>query len=180
MIYFACGESPKHPIHLLLLRPFCWNLHPTVAPPVWMFAVHCWRFWGLHLMLMVCNCLVRDLCEPKLVRTWACWMRICSADVCSSTAPSFSSFCAWWTPPTRSKSTPSVTAFHIVAQVLMHFRQCRAQVQDYIFSFISFLLMRLVLLSINLPLNSDIPKSFAALPEFYIEDVAEFLLFIVQ
>lgn len=36
------------------------------------------------------------------------------------------------------------------------------------------------LLSINLPLNPEIPKSFAALPEFYIEDVAEFLLFVVQ
>lgn len=34
--------------------------------------------------------------------------------------------------------------------------------------------------SINLPLNPEIPKSFAALPEFYIEDVAEFLLFVVQ
>ncbi|XP_056128765.1 ubiquitin conjugation factor E4 B [Lampris incognitus] len=33
---------------------------------------------------------------------------------------------------------------------------------------------------ITLPLNPDIPKSFAALPEFYIEDVAEFLLFVVQ
>ncbi|KAL1021148.1 hypothetical protein UPYG_G00009400 [Umbra pygmaea] len=32
----------------------------------------------------------------------------------------------------------------------------------------------------TLPLNLEIPKSFAALPEFYIEDVAEFLLFIVQ
>lgn len=34
--------------------------------------------------------------------------------------------------------------------------------------------------SVSLPLNPEIPKSFAALPEFYIEDVAEFLLFIVQ
>lgn len=34
--------------------------------------------------------------------------------------------------------------------------------------------------SITLPLNPEIPKSFAALPEFYIEDVAEFLLFVVQ
>lgn len=34
--------------------------------------------------------------------------------------------------------------------------------------------------SITLPLNPEIPKSFAALPEFYIEDVTEFLLFIVQ
>uniref|UniRef100_A0AAX7TTH4 Ubiquitin conjugation factor E4 B n=1 Tax=Astatotilapia calliptera TaxID=8154 RepID=A0AAX7TTH4_ASTCA len=34
--------------------------------------------------------------------------------------------------------------------------------------------------NINLPLNPEIPKSFAALPEFYIEDVAEFLLFVVQ
>ncbi|XP_043919079.1 ubiquitin conjugation factor E4 B isoform X1 [Protopterus annectens] len=34
--------------------------------------------------------------------------------------------------------------------------------------------------SITLPLNPDIPKVFAALPEFYVEDVAEFLLFIVQ
>uniref|UniRef100_A0A674CMD5 Ubiquitin conjugation factor E4 B n=1 Tax=Salmo trutta TaxID=8032 RepID=A0A674CMD5_SALTR len=32
----------------------------------------------------------------------------------------------------------------------------------------------------SLPLNPEIPKSFAALPEFYIEDVAEFLLFVVQ
>uniref|UniRef100_A0A8C4QBJ8 Ubiquitin conjugation factor E4 B n=1 Tax=Eptatretus burgeri TaxID=7764 RepID=A0A8C4QBJ8_EPTBU len=31
-----------------------------------------------------------------------------------------------------------------------------------------------------LPLNSDIPKVFAAMPEFYIEDVAEFLLFVIQ
>ncbi|XP_076874583.1 ubiquitin conjugation factor E4 B isoform X2 [Brachyhypopomus gauderio] len=34
--------------------------------------------------------------------------------------------------------------------------------------------------NIALPLSPDIPRSFAALPEFYIEDVAEFLLFIVQ
>ncbi|XP_060749525.1 ubiquitin conjugation factor E4 B isoform X2 [Tachysurus vachellii] len=34
--------------------------------------------------------------------------------------------------------------------------------------------------SVTLPLNPEIPKSFAALPEFYIEDVAEFMLFIVQ
>ncbi|XP_056589281.1 ubiquitin conjugation factor E4 B isoform X2 [Triplophysa dalaica] len=33
---------------------------------------------------------------------------------------------------------------------------------------------------VSLPLNPEIPKSFGALPEFYIEDVAEFLLFIVQ
>lgn len=33
---------------------------------------------------------------------------------------------------------------------------------------------------ITLPLNPEIPQSFAALPEFYIEDVAEFLLFVVQ
>ncbi|KAK2885483.1 hypothetical protein Q8A67_016320 [Cirrhinus molitorella] len=33
---------------------------------------------------------------------------------------------------------------------------------------------------VSLPLNPEIPKSFAALPEFYVEDVAEFLLFIVQ
>ncbi|XP_013991068.1 ubiquitin conjugation factor E4 B isoform X6 [Salmo salar] len=33
---------------------------------------------------------------------------------------------------------------------------------------------------VTLPLNPEIPKSFAALPEFYIEDVAEFLLFVVQ
>lgn len=32
----------------------------------------------------------------------------------------------------------------------------------------------------TLPLYPEIPKSFAALPEFYIEDVAEFLLFVVQ
>ncbi|XP_037540843.1 ubiquitin conjugation factor E4 B isoform X3 [Nematolebias whitei] len=34
--------------------------------------------------------------------------------------------------------------------------------------------------NIVLPLNPEIPKSFAALPEFYVEDVAEFLLFVVQ
>ncbi|XP_051961213.1 ubiquitin conjugation factor E4 B isoform X2 [Xyrauchen texanus] len=34
--------------------------------------------------------------------------------------------------------------------------------------------------NVTLPLNPEIPKGFAALPEFYIEDVAEFLLFIVQ
>ncbi|XP_056399501.1 ubiquitin conjugation factor E4 B isoform X1 [Hyla sarda] len=34
--------------------------------------------------------------------------------------------------------------------------------------------------SITLPLSPDIPKIFAALPEFYVEDVAEFLFFIVQ
>ncbi|XP_062397705.1 ubiquitin conjugation factor E4 B isoform X2 [Sardina pilchardus] len=34
--------------------------------------------------------------------------------------------------------------------------------------------------NMTLPLNPEIPKSFAALPEFYIEDVAEFLLFVVQ
>ncbi|KAG3282098.1 ubiquitin conjugation factor E4 B isoform X1 [Ictidomys tridecemlineatus] len=33
---------------------------------------------------------------------------------------------------------------------------------------------------ITLPLNSDVPKVFAALPEFYVEDIAEFLFFIVQ
>lgn len=33
---------------------------------------------------------------------------------------------------------------------------------------------------VTLPLNPEIPQIFAALPEFYIEDVAEFLLFIVQ
>ncbi|XP_066546655.1 ubiquitin conjugation factor E4 B isoform X2 [Amia ocellicauda] len=33
---------------------------------------------------------------------------------------------------------------------------------------------------VTLPLNPEIPKVFAALPEFYIEDVAEFLLFVVQ
>ncbi|XP_052574712.1 ubiquitin conjugation factor E4 B isoform X1 [Peromyscus californicus insignis] len=33
---------------------------------------------------------------------------------------------------------------------------------------------------VTLPLSSDIPKAFAALPEFYVEDVAEFLFFIVQ
>ncbi|GCB65980.1 ubiquitin conjugation factor E4 B isoform X2 [Scyliorhinus torazame] len=32
----------------------------------------------------------------------------------------------------------------------------------------------------TLPLNPEIPKVFAALPEFYLEDIAEFLLFIVQ
>ncbi|KAL6483005.1 hypothetical protein MHYP_G00078770 [Metynnis hypsauchen] len=34
--------------------------------------------------------------------------------------------------------------------------------------------------NVSLPLSPEVPKSFAALPEFYIEDVAEFLLFIVQ
>ncbi|CAI5782926.1 ubiquitin conjugation factor E4 B isoform X1 [Podarcis lilfordi] len=34
--------------------------------------------------------------------------------------------------------------------------------------------------NIKLPLNPDVPKVFAALPEFYVEDVAEFLFFIVQ
>ncbi|XP_038602277.1 ubiquitin conjugation factor E4 B isoform X2 [Tachyglossus aculeatus] len=34
--------------------------------------------------------------------------------------------------------------------------------------------------NITLPLNPDVPKVFAALPEFYVEDVAEFLFFIVQ
>ncbi|CAJ0939333.1 unnamed protein product, partial [Ranitomeya imitator] len=34
--------------------------------------------------------------------------------------------------------------------------------------------------SVTLPLNPDIPRIFAALPEFYVEDVAEFLFFIVQ
>ncbi|KAM7126953.1 LOW QUALITY PROTEIN: ubiquitin conjugation factor E4 B-like [Molossus nigricans] len=33
---------------------------------------------------------------------------------------------------------------------------------------------------VTLPFGSDIPKAFAALPEFYVEDVAEFLFFIVQ
>nr|KAF6445531.1 hypothetical protein HJG59_019121 [Molossus molossus] len=33
---------------------------------------------------------------------------------------------------------------------------------------------------VTLPLSSDVPKAFAALPEFYVEDVAEFLFFIVQ
>ncbi|OBS75452.1 hypothetical protein A6R68_13979 [Neotoma lepida] len=33
---------------------------------------------------------------------------------------------------------------------------------------------------VTLPLNSDVPKVFAALPEFYVEDVAEFLFFIVH
>uniref|UniRef100_A0A8C5PIG8 Ubiquitin conjugation factor E4 B n=1 Tax=Leptobrachium leishanense TaxID=445787 RepID=A0A8C5PIG8_9ANUR len=34
--------------------------------------------------------------------------------------------------------------------------------------------------NITLPLNPEIPKMFAVLPEFYVEDVAEFLFFIVQ
>ncbi|XP_049631238.1 ubiquitin conjugation factor E4 B isoform X2 [Suncus etruscus] len=33
---------------------------------------------------------------------------------------------------------------------------------------------------VTLPLSPDVPKVFAALPEFYVEDVAEFLFFIVQ
>ncbi|XP_063965881.1 ubiquitin conjugation factor E4 B-like isoform X2 [Lytechinus pictus] len=32
----------------------------------------------------------------------------------------------------------------------------------------------------SLPLQTDIPPEFAALPEYYIEDIAEFLLFVVQ
>ncbi|XP_069774559.1 ubiquitin conjugation factor E4 B isoform X2 [Narcine bancroftii] len=32
----------------------------------------------------------------------------------------------------------------------------------------------------TLPLNPEVPKVFAALPEFYLEDIAEYLLFIVQ
>ncbi|XP_034294754.1 ubiquitin conjugation factor E4 B isoform X1 [Pantherophis guttatus] len=34
--------------------------------------------------------------------------------------------------------------------------------------------------NIQLPLNPDVPKVFAAMPEFYVEDIAEFLFFIVQ
>ncbi|XP_013923930.1 PREDICTED: ubiquitin conjugation factor E4 B [Thamnophis sirtalis] len=34
--------------------------------------------------------------------------------------------------------------------------------------------------NIKLPLNPDVPKVFAAMPEFYVEDIAEFLFFIVQ
>ncbi|KAG8434802.1 hypothetical protein GDO86_012957 [Hymenochirus boettgeri] len=34
--------------------------------------------------------------------------------------------------------------------------------------------------NITLPLNPDIPNLFAAMPEFYVEDVAEFLFFVVQ
>ncbi|NXN23277.1 UBE4B factor, partial [Nycticryphes semicollaris] len=34
--------------------------------------------------------------------------------------------------------------------------------------------------NIKLPLTAEVPKVFAALPEFYVEDVAEFLFFIVQ
>ncbi|KAJ1145164.1 hypothetical protein NDU88_011455 [Pleurodeles waltl] len=34
--------------------------------------------------------------------------------------------------------------------------------------------------NITLPLHPEVPKLFAALPEFYVEDVAEFLFFIVQ
>ncbi|XP_078498396.1 ubiquitin conjugation factor E4 B isoform X4 [Lissotriton helveticus] len=34
--------------------------------------------------------------------------------------------------------------------------------------------------NITLPLHPDVPKLFAALPEFYVEDVAEFLFFVVQ
>nr|XP_033777404.1 ubiquitin conjugation factor E4 B isoform X4 [Geotrypetes seraphini] len=34
--------------------------------------------------------------------------------------------------------------------------------------------------NITLPLSLDVPKMFAALPEFYVEDIAEFLFFIVQ
>ncbi|XP_009459212.1 PREDICTED: ubiquitin conjugation factor E4 B isoform X1 [Nipponia nippon] len=34
--------------------------------------------------------------------------------------------------------------------------------------------------NVKLPLTPEVPKVFAALPEFYVEDVAEFLFFIVQ
>ncbi|XP_068094966.1 ubiquitin conjugation factor E4 B isoform X2 [Hyperolius riggenbachi] len=34
--------------------------------------------------------------------------------------------------------------------------------------------------NITMPLHPDIPRMFASLPEFYVEDVAEFLFFIVQ
>uniref|UniRef100_A0A8C9VGD6 Ubiquitin conjugation factor E4 B n=1 Tax=Scleropages formosus TaxID=113540 RepID=A0A8C9VGD6_SCLFO len=34
--------------------------------------------------------------------------------------------------------------------------------------------------NVTLPLNTEVSRNFAALPEFYIEDVAEFLLFVVQ
>lgn len=40
--------------------------------------------------------------------------------------------------------------------------------------------LSLLFYSIKLPLTPDVPKVFAALPEFYVEDVAEFLFFIVQ
>lgn len=48
-------------------------------------------------------CPVRNWYEPKLVLTWAFWMRTCFVDVCSFTAQSFSSFFAWWTLPIPSK-----------------------------------------------------------------------------
>lgn len=41
-------------------------------------------------------------------------------------------------------------------------------------------LLNLSFYSIKLPLTPEVPKVFAALPEFYVEDVAEFLFFIVQ
>lgn len=41
-------------------------------------------------------------------------------------------------------------------------------------------LLHLSFYSIKLPLTPEVPKVFAALPEFYVEDVAEFLFFIVQ
>lgn len=60
-----------------------------------------------------------------------------------------------------------------VCYTLFHFRvDCKSGSKCHLFLY--------PLRSINLPLNLDIPKSFAALPEFYIEDVAEFLLFVVQ
>lgn len=52
-----------------------------------------------RVIVTVCD---RNWCEPKLVLMWAFWMRTCSADVCSFTAQSSSSFFAWWTPPTPS------------------------------------------------------------------------------
>lgn len=32
----------------------------------------------------------------------------------------------------------------------------------------------------TLPLSKDVPPGFAALPEWYVEDIAEFLLFALQ
>lgn len=153
----------------------CWNTQDSTT-----------AYLQRDAILMVCDfCPVRNWCEPKLVLTWAFWMRTCSADVCSSTAQSSSSFSAWWTLPTPSESPTAADGpcycFVVVLtqkeQMEVFYLSSCVSRQEYYKSRCLFLHS---LRSINLPLHPEIPKSFAALPEFYIEDVAEFLLFVVQ
>ena len=129
-------------------------------------------------------CPVRNWCEPKLVLTWAFWMRTCSADVCSSTAQSSSSFSAWSTllTPSKSRCHWQTVFCDVTGTDITLLRGFYVLLVFVIFRvyYNSKCLFLHSLLSINLPLNPEIPKSFAALPEFYIEDVAEFLLFVVQ